>query len=176
MHETKQSGCKWRKTPFANLLRFKSSDIYFAWIPVCGKLIRRSPKTYLPEEKFVIDQRRFAIGDSADFGVAAARVKLAGTSFGVPGVETDGVGGPGFGDAFGFFETAAADSLALPGRRDGHREKIEGFLAGREITAVYGPRFLGGETQGGNDFPAVSRHEYSRTAHGEKNALFSRLG
>ena len=35
----------WQKTPYANLLRYKPSGIYFARIRVQGKLIRRSLKT-----------------------------------------------------------------------------------------------------------------------------------
>lgn len=35
----------WLKTPFANLVRYKSSDIYFARLRLKGKLIRRSLKT-----------------------------------------------------------------------------------------------------------------------------------
>ena len=36
---------KWRKTPFANLVRYEPSGIYFARLRVSGKLIRRSLKT-----------------------------------------------------------------------------------------------------------------------------------
>jgi len=36
---------EWQKTPFANLVRFVSSGVYFARIRVRGKLIRRSLKT-----------------------------------------------------------------------------------------------------------------------------------
>ena len=35
----------WQKTPFANLIRYKQSQVYFARIRVKGKLIRRSLKT-----------------------------------------------------------------------------------------------------------------------------------
>src|SRR5689334_21142991 len=35
----------WQKTPYANLVRYKSSGIYFARFRVGGKLIRRAPKT-----------------------------------------------------------------------------------------------------------------------------------
>ncbi len=35
----------WTKTPFANLVRYKPSQKYFARIRVQGKLIRRSLKT-----------------------------------------------------------------------------------------------------------------------------------
>ncbi len=36
---------EWQKTPYANLVRYKSSGIYFARFRVRGKLIRRSLKT-----------------------------------------------------------------------------------------------------------------------------------
>jgi hypothetical protein len=36
---------QWQKTPYANLVRYKSSGIYFARFRVRGKLIRRSVKT-----------------------------------------------------------------------------------------------------------------------------------
>jgi hypothetical protein len=36
---------EWQKTPYANLVRYKSSGIYFARLRVKGKLIRRSLKT-----------------------------------------------------------------------------------------------------------------------------------
>jgi integrase len=36
---------EWQKTPFANLMRYKPSQVYFARIRVKGKLIRRSLKT-----------------------------------------------------------------------------------------------------------------------------------
>ena len=35
----------WQKTPYANLIRYKPSQVYFARIRVKGKLIRRSLKT-----------------------------------------------------------------------------------------------------------------------------------
>jgi hypothetical protein len=35
----------WQKTPYANLVRYKSSGIYFARFRVRGKLIRRPLKT-----------------------------------------------------------------------------------------------------------------------------------
>jgi len=35
----------WQKTPYTNLLHYKSSQIYFARLRVKGKLIRRSLKT-----------------------------------------------------------------------------------------------------------------------------------
>src|ERR1035438_6473159 len=35
----------WQKTPYANLVRYKSSGIYFARFRVRGKLIRRALKT-----------------------------------------------------------------------------------------------------------------------------------
>ncbi len=35
----------WQKTPYANLVRYKSSGIYFARMRFRGKLIRRSLKT-----------------------------------------------------------------------------------------------------------------------------------
>lgn len=38
-------GSFWKKTPFANLIRYGPSQTYFARIRVKGKLIRRSPKT-----------------------------------------------------------------------------------------------------------------------------------
>lgn len=37
----------WQKTPFANLVRYKPSQVYFARLKVKGKLIRRSLKTTL---------------------------------------------------------------------------------------------------------------------------------
>ena len=36
---------EWQKTPYANLVRYKSSAIYFARFRVRGKLIRRGLKT-----------------------------------------------------------------------------------------------------------------------------------
>jgi len=45
MNTTEQQESEWQKTPFANLVRYKSSGIYFARIRVSGKLIRRSLKT-----------------------------------------------------------------------------------------------------------------------------------
>src|ERR1035438_9056150 len=39
------SDSEWQKTPYANLVRYKSSGIYFARFRVRGKLIRRSLKT-----------------------------------------------------------------------------------------------------------------------------------
>jgi integrase len=36
---------EWQKTPFANLIRFNASQVYFARIRIKGKLIRRSLKT-----------------------------------------------------------------------------------------------------------------------------------
>ncbi len=41
--ETKDS--VWQKTPYANLVRYKPSEVYFARLRVKGKLIRRSLKT-----------------------------------------------------------------------------------------------------------------------------------
>jgi hypothetical protein len=40
-----ESKANWLKTPFANLVRYVPSGIYFARIRVRGKLIRRSLKT-----------------------------------------------------------------------------------------------------------------------------------
>ena len=39
-----QSDSEWQKTPYANLVRFKSSGTYFSRIRIRGKLIRRSLK------------------------------------------------------------------------------------------------------------------------------------
>jgi len=44
-NEQSESASEWQKTPFANLVRFKRSQIYFARIRVKGKLIRKSLKT-----------------------------------------------------------------------------------------------------------------------------------
>src|ERR1700733_8330805 len=44
MSETEQNS-EWQKTPYANLVRYKSSGIYFARFRVRGKLIRRGLKT-----------------------------------------------------------------------------------------------------------------------------------
>jgi integrase len=44
MSET-ETDSEWQKTPYANLVRYKSSGIYFARFRVKGKLIRRSLKT-----------------------------------------------------------------------------------------------------------------------------------
>ena len=41
----KKDSAKWQKTPYANLVRYKTSGIYFARFRVRGKLIRRSLKT-----------------------------------------------------------------------------------------------------------------------------------
>jgi hypothetical protein len=40
-----ETDSEWQKTPYANLVRYKSSGIYFARFRVRGKLIRRSLKT-----------------------------------------------------------------------------------------------------------------------------------
>jgi integrase len=40
-----EKNSEWQKTPYANLVRYKSSGIYFARFRVRGKLIRRSLKT-----------------------------------------------------------------------------------------------------------------------------------
>ena len=42
--ETKKDS-EWQKTPYANLVRYKSSGIYFARFRVRGKLIRRALKS-----------------------------------------------------------------------------------------------------------------------------------
>ncbi len=38
---------EWQKTPYANLIRYKSSKVYFARVRIRGKLIRRALKTKL---------------------------------------------------------------------------------------------------------------------------------
>ena len=40
-----ENNSEWQKTPYANLVRYKSSGIYFARFRVRGKLIRRSLRT-----------------------------------------------------------------------------------------------------------------------------------
>jgi hypothetical protein len=35
----------WQKSPYANLIRYKTSDTYFARVRIKGKLIRRTLKT-----------------------------------------------------------------------------------------------------------------------------------
>jgi hypothetical protein len=41
----KESVSDWQKTPYANLIRYEPSGVYFARLRVKGKLIRRSLKT-----------------------------------------------------------------------------------------------------------------------------------
>lgn len=43
--ESVEGSSKWVKTPVANLVRYKSSGVYFARLRVRGKLFRQSLKT-----------------------------------------------------------------------------------------------------------------------------------
>src|SRR5579864_47053 len=127
------------------------------WPPPSGSRLRLREPAPLGHEKLVVDQGSIAVSDPADLGVAAAGIEGAGSGLGVVGVEPDGISGPCPGDAFDLLQAASADSLALPGRGDGHGEKIQGPVAGREVTTIDGPRFLGGEVKGGDDLPISPR-------------------
>jgi len=81
------------------------------------------------------------------FGKAAALIKESASRVGVIHVEANGIRRPRFSDALGFFQTPSPNPLALPCRCDGHRQKIDGPLALREVTGIDRPRFFGGKTE-----------------------------
>ena len=64
----------WQKTPFANLLRYKPSKVYFARIRVRGKLIRRSLKTKL----LTVAKMRLADLEKVERQTAESQMAVAG--------------------------------------------------------------------------------------------------
>ena len=87
-----QSDSKWQKTPFANLLRYIPSGMYFARIRVRGKLIRRKLKTKTlsvaklrlqdleKQERRIADSQTAVADGKMTFGdaLAAFRIRLQG--------------------------------------------------------------------------------------------------
>lgn len=69
-----QDESKWQKTPFANLLRYKPSGVYFARIRVRGKLIRRSLKT----KALSVAKMRLADLEKAERQTAESQTAVAG--------------------------------------------------------------------------------------------------
>src|SRR5215469_11090650 len=64
----------WQKTPYANLLRYKPSKVYFARIRVRGKLIRRSLKT----KGITVAKMRLAELEQRERQIAESQTALAG--------------------------------------------------------------------------------------------------
>lgn len=124
------------------------------------------------EQHFEIDQRRGAVDGAAHFAKAAFAVEIARAGTRVPGIEADGVGGPGSSDATRLFEATAADSFALVTRIDRHRGEVERFLAGVEIFPVDGPGLAGGKREHGDDAAAEFGDVNGAAAHGEERAFF----
>ena len=96
----------WLKTPFANLIRYVPSGIYFSRIRVRGKLIRRSLKT----NKLAVAKLR--LGDLEK--VERQRVEIQGA------VEN---GNMRFGDALTFFRGRLQSDAALKSRTKEFREE-----------------------------------------------------
>src|ERR1700739_1975758 len=69
-----QSDSVWQKTPFANLLRYKPSKVYFARIRVRGKLIRRSLKT----KALTVAKMRLADLEKQERQIAESQTAVAG--------------------------------------------------------------------------------------------------
>src|SRR5216684_1782489 len=78
---------------------------------------------------------------AAHFAVAAFAVEFTGATGQIIGIEANGVGRPGFGDAVHVVEHGATDAVALAVGRNGHGEEIEGSLALGEVFPVDRPRF-----------------------------------
>lgn len=86
----------WQKTPFANLIRYVPSDIYFARVRIGGKLIRQSLKT----DVLSVAKLRLADFEKAE------RARLAGSQQAARGKMT-------FGDALAVFQARIENSTKL---------------------------------------------------------------
>ena len=102
----------WIETPFANLVRYKPSQTYFARIRVQGKLIRRSLKTTV----LSVAKLRLADLEKNERGSAASREAVA-------------EGKMTFGDCLEVFKTRLeSDPKAKPNTKEYYRYRIQALL------------------------------------------------
>ncbi len=102
----------WQKTPYANLIRYKPSQTYFARIRVKGKLIRRSLKTKSPS----VAKLRLADLEKSE------RQRVHSASAVIGGRMT-------FGDALSVFKQRLNDNPALkPRTKEYYQFRIEALL------------------------------------------------
>jgi integrase len=103
---------EWQKTPYANLVRYKSSGIYFARFRVGGKLIRRSLKT----SHISVAKLRLGDLEKQERQRAEHQSVVAG-------------GAMAFGDALAIYKQRLAGNAALkPRSKDYRGERIAALL------------------------------------------------
>src|SRR5437773_2567695 len=112
MKELRADETFWKKTQYANLIRYKPSKTYFARIRIGGKLIRRSLKTP------VLSVAKLRLGDIEKKERQLAEHQTAATD-----------GRMSFGDALAIYEQRLkGDSSIKPRTRDYHEQRIRALL------------------------------------------------
>src|SRR5438034_2109212 len=94
----------------------------------------------------------------SDLSVAAPGIERSSTSFGIEGVETNGIGWPGSGHDLGLLKQQTANPFALQVGMDSHAGKIQRPGNRSEIRRINGPRLFGGQAQSSYDAASIPRY------------------